>query len=83
MESLARGEFVVRYPDFPEPIDWAYVDDAAEVLLRAIEYPSAADCSGRVAERKGVELAGLRLCEQAVRRTIGQVIARSMQKMER
>ena len=37
VESFARGESLVRYPDFPELIDWTYVDDAAEVLLRAVE----------------------------------------------
>jgi UDP-glucose 4-epimerase len=39
VERFARGDPVVPYPDFPEPIDWTYVDDAAEVLLRAIERP--------------------------------------------
>jgi len=35
VEQFARGEAVVRYPDFAEPIDFTYVDDAVEVLLRA------------------------------------------------
>ena len=39
IERFARGDAVVPYPDYPEPIDWTYVDDAAEVLLRAIEQP--------------------------------------------
>ncbi|MGH8712535.1 MAG: NAD-dependent epimerase/dehydratase family protein [Casimicrobiaceae bacterium] len=39
VERFARGERRVRYPDFAEPIDWTYVDDAAEVLLRALTAP--------------------------------------------
>lgn len=39
VEGFARGEPLVRYPDFPEPMDWTYVDDAVEVLLRALERP--------------------------------------------
>jgi nucleoside-diphosphate-sugar epimerase len=39
IEDFARGDKVVRYPDFSGPIDWTYVDDAAEVLLRAVERP--------------------------------------------
>jgi UDP-glucose 4-epimerase len=39
VERFARGEAVVPYPDFPEPMDWTYVEDAVEVLLRAVERP--------------------------------------------
>ena len=39
VECFARGERQVPYPDFAEPIDWTYVDDAAEVLLRALSAP--------------------------------------------
>ena len=39
VERFARGERQVSYPDFAEPIDWTYVDDAAEVLLRALSAP--------------------------------------------
>jgi UDP-glucose 4-epimerase len=39
IERFARGDHVVRYPDFPQPIDWTYIDDAGEVLLRAAERP--------------------------------------------
>ncbi|HEV2546827.1 MAG TPA: NAD(P)-dependent oxidoreductase [Stellaceae bacterium] len=39
IERFARGEQVVRYPDFPQPIDWTYIADAGEVLLRAAERP--------------------------------------------
>lgn len=39
VESFQRGDAKVRYPDFPDPMDWTYVDDAAEVLLRAVERP--------------------------------------------
>lgn len=36
IERFARGDGRVSYPDFSDPIDWTYVDDAAEVLLRAL-----------------------------------------------
>jgi nucleoside-diphosphate-sugar epimerase len=39
IERFARGDRRVVVPDFPEPIDWTYVDDAAEVLLRALAAP--------------------------------------------
>ena len=36
VERFARGDRHVVVPDFTGPIDWTYVDDAAEVLLRAL-----------------------------------------------
>jgi UDP-glucose 4-epimerase len=39
IERFARGDRRIIFPDFPEPIDWTYVDDAAEVLLRALAVP--------------------------------------------
>ncbi len=39
IERFARGDRHVVVPDFPGPIDWTYVDDAAEVLLRALAAP--------------------------------------------
>ncbi len=39
VESFQRGDAKVHYPDFPDPMDWTYVEDAAEVLLRAVERP--------------------------------------------
>jgi UDP-glucose 4-epimerase len=39
IERFARGDPVVPYPDFPQPIDWTYIDDAGEVLVRAAERP--------------------------------------------
>jgi UDP-glucose 4-epimerase len=36
IERFARGDRHVVVPDFSGPIDWTYVDDAAEVLLRAL-----------------------------------------------
>ena len=39
VERFARGDRRVPYPDFTDPIDWTYVDDAAEVLLRALAAP--------------------------------------------
>jgi len=39
IERFARGDRDVVVPDFSGPIDWTYVDDAAEVLLRALAAP--------------------------------------------
>ncbi|MEO8566583.1 MAG: NAD(P)-dependent oxidoreductase, partial [Betaproteobacteria bacterium] len=39
IERFARGDRHVAVPDFPVPIDWTYIDDAAEVLLRALAAP--------------------------------------------
>jgi UDP-glucose 4-epimerase len=39
VERFARGDRHVVAPDFTGPIDWTYVDDAAEVLLRALAAP--------------------------------------------
>jgi UDP-glucose 4-epimerase len=39
VERFAPGDRHVVVPDFPGPIDWTYVDDAAEVLLRALAAP--------------------------------------------
>ena len=36
VERFARGDRHIVVPDFAGPIDWTYVDDAAEVLLRAL-----------------------------------------------
>jgi len=39
VESFARGDRQIRFPDFPGSMDWTYVDDAVEVLLRAVVRP--------------------------------------------
>jgi UDP-glucose 4-epimerase len=39
IERFASGEKVVRFPDYPGKMDWTYVDDAGEVLVRALEQP--------------------------------------------
>ncbi|MBM3534392.1 MAG: NAD(P)-dependent oxidoreductase [Alphaproteobacteria bacterium] len=39
IERFARGDVEVPYPDFKEAMDWTYVDDAVEVLMRAIDHP--------------------------------------------
>ena len=39
IEDAIAGRTPLRYPDYPEPIDWTYVDDAAEVLARAVDCP--------------------------------------------
>jgi UDP-glucose 4-epimerase len=39
LERVAAGERSLEYPDYPEAIDWTWIDDAALVLLRAIERP--------------------------------------------
>lgn len=39
IERVAAGERDIDYPDYPEPIDWTWIDDAALVALRAVERP--------------------------------------------
>lgn len=35
VEQAASGAGELAFPDFPEPIDWTWIDDAAEVAARA------------------------------------------------
>jgi UDP-glucose 4-epimerase len=37
VEKVAAGSREIDYPDYPEAIDWTWIDDAADVLLRTIE----------------------------------------------
>ena len=39
IERAAAGERHLQYPDYPDAIDWTWIDDAALVLLRAVERP--------------------------------------------
>lgn len=39
IERVAAGERSFEYPDYPDAIDWTWIDDAALVLLRSIERP--------------------------------------------
>lgn len=39
IERVAAGERNLEYPDYPDAIDWTWIDDAALVLVRAIERP--------------------------------------------
>jgi nucleoside-diphosphate-sugar epimerase len=39
IERFARGDQKILYPDFHEATDWTYIDDAAEIVLRAVERP--------------------------------------------
>ena len=39
IERVAAGERSIAFPDFPDAMDWTWIDDAAEVLLRASERP--------------------------------------------
>ena len=36
IEDAARGERRISFPDYPDPIDWTWVGDAAEVAARAV-----------------------------------------------
>ena len=42
IERFAAGDHEVPFPDAPEPMDWTFVDDAADILLRATTVPLAA-----------------------------------------
>lgn len=39
VERVAAGERHLIYPDYPCAIDWTWIDDAADILLRAVERP--------------------------------------------
>jgi nucleoside-diphosphate-sugar epimerase len=39
IERVAKGERRIEFPDYPDAMDWTWIDDAAEVLLRAVEQP--------------------------------------------
>ncbi|MEP7275817.1 MAG: NAD(P)-dependent oxidoreductase [Betaproteobacteria bacterium] len=39
VERVRAGERHLVYPDYPDPLDWTWIDDAAEVLLCALERP--------------------------------------------
>lgn len=39
VDRVAAGERRLEYPDFPDAMDWTWIDDAAAVLLAAIERP--------------------------------------------
>ena len=39
VERVRGGERHLVFPDYPDPLDWTWIDDAAEVLLRACERP--------------------------------------------
>jgi nucleoside-diphosphate-sugar epimerase len=39
IERVAAGERRISFPDYPDAMDWTWIDDAAEVLLRSIERP--------------------------------------------
>jgi UDP-glucose 4-epimerase len=40
IERAAAGERRIEFPDFPDAMDWTWIDDAAQVLHAAIERPS-------------------------------------------
>ena len=39
IERAADGERRIAFPDFPDPMDWTWIDDAAAVLVRTVERP--------------------------------------------
>lgn len=39
IEAAVRGEPRIVYPDLPDPIDWTWVEDAAEVVIRSVTAP--------------------------------------------
>ena len=39
IERVAAGERQLVYPDYPQAIDWTWIDDAVDALLRAVERP--------------------------------------------
>lgn len=39
IERVVAGERAIAFPDYPDAMDWTWIDDAADVLLHAIERP--------------------------------------------
>lgn len=39
IERVIAGERNVAYPQFDQPIDWTWIEDAAEMLVRALDRP--------------------------------------------
>jgi UDP-glucose 4-epimerase len=39
IDAAIAGHNPVQYPDYPDAIDWTYVDDAADILERALDCP--------------------------------------------
>jgi UDP-glucose 4-epimerase len=39
IESFARGERRVPYPDYQAPLDWTYVEDAIQAVARVLDSP--------------------------------------------
>jgi nucleoside-diphosphate-sugar epimerase len=39
IERVIAGERRIRFPDFAEPIDWTWIDDATDLLMRALTRP--------------------------------------------
>lgn len=39
IERARAGERHLVFPDYPDPLDWTWIDDAADVLVRATERP--------------------------------------------
>lgn len=56
IERVIAGERNVRYPAFGEPIDWTWIGDATQRLLRAIEAPLPRFAAvNAVGERRAVD----------------------------
>jgi UDP-glucose 4-epimerase len=36
IEAAVQGERTIAYPDYPDPIDWTWYEDAAEVIARSV-----------------------------------------------
>ncbi len=39
VERVRAGERHLAFPDYPDPLDWTWIDDAAEVLVRTLDCP--------------------------------------------
>lgn len=65
VERIAAGERVIDYPDYADPIDWTYVDDAVEALLRALVCPLPAFAAvNALGDRRTVRDAITHLCRR-------------------
>jgi nucleoside-diphosphate-sugar epimerase len=65
IERARAGERSFTFPDYPDPLDWTWIDDAAEVLLRAAERPLPRNAVANVVgDKRHVRDAVAHLCRR-------------------
>jgi nucleoside-diphosphate-sugar epimerase len=68
IERAARRRAALHVSDYPDPLDWTWIDDAAEVLLARSREAAAAQCGGQRGRRQAATCAmQSRICASASR----------------